>query len=142
MAGRRGWGEDSIYFDHSGECRDSQTHWHCPGRWRGVVSLKSGPDGKLRHTFVSLLSENGMAIEEISRLVGHSSTLVTQTVYRHELRPMVTSGAEKHAHCVSLSEVGAHALEGRILRCCVRAARARPEEQHEAAARPRAAGPP
>src|SRR5580693_7588453 len=22
MAGRRGWGEDSIYFDHSGECRD------------------------------------------------------------------------------------------------------------------------
>jgi hypothetical protein len=22
MAGRRGWGEDSVYFDHSGECRD------------------------------------------------------------------------------------------------------------------------
>jgi hypothetical protein len=22
MAGRRGWGEDSIYFGHSGECRD------------------------------------------------------------------------------------------------------------------------
>ncbi|HUL25837.1 MAG TPA: hypothetical protein VLW44_08705 [Streptosporangiaceae bacterium] len=21
MAGRHGWGEDSIYFDHSGECR-------------------------------------------------------------------------------------------------------------------------
>jgi hypothetical protein len=35
-----------------------------------------------------------VAIEEISRLVGHSSTLVTQTVYRHELRPVVTSGAE------------------------------------------------
>jgi len=49
---------------------------------------------ELRHTFVSLLSGNGMGIEEISRLVGHSSTLVTQTVYRHELRPVVTSGAE------------------------------------------------
>ena len=49
---------------------------------------------ELRHTFVSLLSGNGMAIEDISRLVGHSSTLVTQTVYRHELRPVVTSGAE------------------------------------------------
>ena len=49
---------------------------------------------ELRHTFVSLLSGNGMAIEEISRLVGHSSTLVTQTVYHHELRPVVTSGAE------------------------------------------------
>ena len=49
---------------------------------------------ELRHTFVSLLSGNGMGIEEISRLVGHSSTLVTQTVYRHELRPVVSSGAE------------------------------------------------
>jgi len=49
---------------------------------------------ELRHTFVSLLSGNGMAIEDISRRVGHSSTLVTQTVYRHELRPVVTSGAE------------------------------------------------
>jgi hypothetical protein len=38
-----GWGEDSIYFDHSGECRDPETHRHCPGRWRGVVSLKPAP---------------------------------------------------------------------------------------------------
>jgi integrase len=48
----------------------------------------------LGHTFVSLLSGNGMAIEEISRLIGHSSTLVTRTVYRHGLRPVVTSGAQ------------------------------------------------
>jgi integrase len=48
----------------------------------------------LGHTFVSLLSDNGMAIKEISCLVGHSSTLVTQTVHRHGLRPVVTSGAE------------------------------------------------
>ena len=43
QTGRRGWGEDSIYFDHSGECRDPETHRHCPGRWRGVVSLKPAP---------------------------------------------------------------------------------------------------
>ena len=49
---------------------------------------------ELRHTFVSLLSDNGMAIEEISRLMGHSSTNVTETVYRHELRPVITPGAE------------------------------------------------
>lgn len=64
---------------------------------RSAAKRVSGEDWtprELRHTFVSLLSENGMAIEEISRLVGHSSTLVTQTVYRHELRPVVTSGAE------------------------------------------------
>jgi len=48
----------------------------------------------MRHTFVSLLSDNGMAIEEISHLVGHSSTNVTETVYRHELRPVITTGAE------------------------------------------------
>jgi integrase len=53
MAGRRGWGEDSIYFDHSGECRDPDSHRHCLGRWRGVVSLKSGPDGKRRRKKVS-----------------------------------------------------------------------------------------
>ena len=49
---------------------------------------------ELRHTFVSLLSDNGVAIEEISRLMGHNSTNVTETVYRHELRPVITVGAE------------------------------------------------
>ncbi len=53
MAGRRGWGEDSVHFDHSGQCRDPENHRHCPGRWRGVVSLKSGPDGKRRRQKVS-----------------------------------------------------------------------------------------
>ena len=36
----------------------------------------------LRHTFVSLLSDDGMAIEKIARLVGHASSHVTETVYR------------------------------------------------------------
>ena len=49
---------------------------------------------ELRHTFVSLLSDNGMAIEEISRLVGHSSSNVTETIYRHQIRPVITIGAE------------------------------------------------
>jgi integrase len=31
----------------------------------------------LRHTFVSLLSDDGMAIEKIARLVGHASSHVT-----------------------------------------------------------------
>jgi integrase len=49
---------------------------------------------EMRHTFVSLMSESGMAIEEISRLVGHSSSNVTETVYRMELRPVIRSGAD------------------------------------------------
>src|SRR5215469_3641100 len=43
---RRGFREDAIYFDHSGDCRDAQHHKGCPGRWRGAVSLGYGPDGK------------------------------------------------------------------------------------------------
>lgn len=49
---------------------------------------------ELRHTFVSLLSDNGMAIEEISRLMGHRSSTVTETIYRHQIRPVITTGAE------------------------------------------------
>jgi site-specific recombinase XerD len=49
---------------------------------------------ELRHSFVSLLSEDGVPLEDLSRLVGHSSTVVTETVYRKELRPVLTRGAE------------------------------------------------
>jgi len=49
---------------------------------------------ELRHSFVSLLSDADVPIEHISRLVGHSSTRVTEVVYRHELRPVLRTGAE------------------------------------------------
>ena len=49
---------------------------------------------ELRHTFVSLMSESGVTLEEIARLVGHSSTATTEQVYRHELRPVLQRGAE------------------------------------------------
>jgi integrase len=35
-----------------------------------------------------------MAIEGISRLMGHSSSNVTETIYRHQIRPVITIGAE------------------------------------------------
>jgi integrase len=43
---RRGWGEDGIFFEHDAPCSDPDRHRHCEGRWRGVVSLGFGPDGK------------------------------------------------------------------------------------------------
>ena len=49
---------------------------------------------ELRHTFVSLMSESGIAVEEIARLAGHSSSRTTEVVYRHELRPVITTGAD------------------------------------------------
>ena len=48
----------------------------------------------LRASFVSLMSHRGVSIEEIARLVGHSSTRTTEVVYRRELRPVITTGAE------------------------------------------------
>ena len=43
---RRGFREDTIYFDHFGDCRDARHHKGCPGRWRAEVSLGHGADGK------------------------------------------------------------------------------------------------
>lgn len=49
---------------------------------------------ELRHSFVSLLSDASVPIEVISRLVGHSSTDVTEKIYRHQIRPVVEEGAD------------------------------------------------
>ena len=49
---------------------------------------------ELRHSFVSLMSSSGVPVEEIARLAGHSNTRTTEVVYRRELRPVLTSGAE------------------------------------------------
>jgi integrase len=47
----------------------------------------------LRHSFVSLLSSTGLSIEDISLLVGHANTRVTESVYRKEVRPVLARGA-------------------------------------------------
>ena len=48
---------------------------------------------ELRHSFVSVLSDAGVPLEQISQLVGHSGTTVTELVYRHQLRPVLQTGA-------------------------------------------------
>ena len=39
---------------------------------------------ELRHSFVSIMSDNDVPIETIADLVGHASTAVTEEVYRHQ----------------------------------------------------------
>jgi integrase len=39
------------------------------------------------------MSDAGVPIERISRLVGHNDTTTTETVYRHQIRPVVQGGA-------------------------------------------------
>lgn len=59
----------------------------------GINSVEWTPR-ELRHSFVSLLSDAGVPLEAISRLVGHSGSMVTELVYRHQIRPVVQTGAE------------------------------------------------
>lgn len=76
----------------------------------GAVSLGFTPEGKrirrkvglgpdwapraMRHSFVSVLSADGVPVENIAMLAGHDRTTTTELVYRHEIRPALTQGAE------------------------------------------------
>jgi hypothetical protein len=40
------------------------------------------------------MSHHGVPVEEIARLAGHASTRTTEVVYRRELRPVITTGAQ------------------------------------------------
>ncbi|MFF9284902.1 tyrosine-type recombinase/integrase [Streptomyces griseosporeus] len=49
---------------------------------------------ELRHSFVSPLSDHGIPLERIAQLVGHTGQATTEAVYRKQLRPVITEGAE------------------------------------------------
>jgi integrase len=49
---------------------------------------------ELRHTFVKPHVRQRRRRRGDRRLVGHASSKVTETVYRHQLRPVLTTGAE------------------------------------------------
>lgn len=49
---------------------------------------------ELRHSFVSMLSDMGLEVDKIAQLVGHTGgSKVTEVVYRHQLRPVLQTGA-------------------------------------------------
>jgi integrase len=58
-------------------------------RHLSAVSLEGGGNRQ-----ASLMSADGVPIEEIARLAGHNQTATTELVYRHELRPVIATGAE------------------------------------------------
>jgi hypothetical protein len=46
-------GEDGISFEHRGPCTDPHRHRHCPGLWRGELTLGYSGDGKRQRRKVS-----------------------------------------------------------------------------------------
>ena len=53
MATRRRRGEDGISFEHRGACRDPERHRHCPGLWRGEITVGYTQDGRRQRRKVS-----------------------------------------------------------------------------------------
>jgi integrase len=56
---------------------------------RNVAALATRPKGQTRRPSKALTP-----VEEIARLAGHSTSRTTEAVYRKELRPALTGGAE------------------------------------------------
>ena len=46
-----------------------------------------------RHTAVSIMSSNGVKLQDLSDTMGHKSTHVIETVYRHVIVPAIRGGA-------------------------------------------------
>ena len=64
-----------------------------PEAWTSFRTWCGWTPRELRHSFVSLLSDGAVSIEQIAGLCGHSGTTVTESVYRHQLRPVLLAGA-------------------------------------------------
>ena len=75
------------------DCSGPLQHADCTGVPSQLL-LSEWTPRELRHSFVSLLSDAGVPIEKIDRLVGHSGTATTEFIYRKQIRPVVTGGAE------------------------------------------------
>jgi integrase len=88
------WHDNNLVFCHENGApyTSDQLNWRFSkmtrragiGRWHAHEG---------RHTAVSIMSSNGVPIQDISDTVGHKSTHVTETVYRHVIVPEIRGGA-------------------------------------------------
>lgn len=95
LAGRR-WQETGLVFtSKNGGPLDAANVRRAFRRVCKLAGLdpKDWTPRELRHSFVSLLSDEGVPLEVIADLCGHAGTGTTGGVYRHQLRPVLLSGA-------------------------------------------------
>ena len=96
LAAGQGWQDTGLVFtSHLGAALDAG---NVRKMFKRICAEAGTGDSwtprELRTTFVSLMSHQGVSIEEIARLVGHATTRTTEIVYRREPRPVITTGAE------------------------------------------------
>ena len=90
------WHDNNLVFCHENGApyTSGQLNWRFSkmtrkagiGRWHAHEG---------RHTAVSIMSSNGVPIQEISDTVGHKFTHVTETVYRHVIVPAIRGGSDR-----------------------------------------------
>jgi integrase len=94
LAAGTAWQDNNLVF-----CReDGRVYSSDALNWRFSKITKRAGIGHWhahegRHTAVSIMSSNGVPLQEISDTVGHKSTHVTETVYRHVIVPAIRGGA-------------------------------------------------
>jgi integrase len=94
QAGRAWQDNDLVFCTSIGTALDAANVRRSFRRITKAAGLgESWTPRELRHSFVSILSDNGVTIEQIADLVGHRTTIVTQKVYRHQLKPVIRTGA-------------------------------------------------
>ncbi|MGW1218826.1 site-specific integrase [Streptomyces californicus] len=97
-AAERPWTNEQLVFPNTDGTRRSSLNVRRNFRAlltdAGFLAPYEWTTRELRTSFVSLLSDHGIPIEVIARVVGHSGTHITEKVYRKQLRPVLSEGAE------------------------------------------------
>ena len=88
------WQDNDLVFCHP----DGRSYSRDDLNWRfGKMTRRAGIGHwhahEARHTAVSIMSTNGVPIQDISDTMGHKLTHVTETVYRHVIVPAIQGGA-------------------------------------------------
>ena len=94
LAAGAAWRDNNLVFC----AEDGQPYTRDALNWRfSKVTRQAGlghwHPHEGRHTAVSIMSNNGVLIQDISDTVGHKSTHVTETVYRKVIVPAIRGGA-------------------------------------------------
>ena len=94
LAAGAAWHDENLVFCHE----DGRMYSKDALNWRFSKMTRRAGIGHWhahegRHTAVSIMSSNGVPLQDISDTVGHKSTHVTETVYRHVIVPAIRGGA-------------------------------------------------
>jgi integrase len=94
LAAGAAWQDSNLVFCHE----DGRMYTRYALNWRFSKMTRRAGIGHWhahegRHTAVSIMSSHGVPLQEISDTVGHKSTHVTETVYRHVIVPAIRGGA-------------------------------------------------